>query len=181
MKRTYIAILSSTVLAAFMAAGGTLAYFTSNDSVINEAQAGSIDIDIVEEYNPPELIFPGDTVEKAVNIQNNGDDAFIRVSISKYWTNDGEISDINSDNIEFTILNGWQEIDGFYYAFVKGGELSPTLMSEFTFANGENDNDYKSLNINININADAIQVRNNAMESEWGVTYNADTGLFSLV
>lgn len=181
MKKKYVAIFASMVLSAFMITGGTLAYFTSEDSVTNTAKADKIEIEIEETYNPPETVVPGDTVEKIVNIDNIGGDAFIRVSVEKQWTSDDLISELDTSNIQFEVLEGWQKIDDYYYVFVSAGETSPTFMESFTFVNGDNDNDYQNLTANIIINAEAIQTRNGAMESEWGIAYNSETGTFSKV
>ena len=63
----------------------------------------------------------------------------------------------------------------------KLGEVSQSdiLLESFAFLAGEDDNPYKGKSAHIDVVAEAIQVSNGAMEVEWGMTYDRNTGKFA--
>lgn len=72
--------------------GGSLAWFTDNDSVTNsfatEGDPSNNGIDIVEDFREDEAskILPGTTVTKAVQVENKATyDQYIRVKLTKVW------------------------------------------------------------------------------------------------
>ena len=72
--------------------GGTLAWFTDADSVINhfstQGDTSNNGIDIVEDFNSDEAskMLPGTTVTKAVQVENKATyDQYIRVKLTKVW------------------------------------------------------------------------------------------------
>ena len=94
-KKKVSALLIAGVL-SIGAIGGTLAWFTSQDSVTNAFQTGSTDnsgntnsgIDIEENFKPEDAdnMTPGDTVTKQVWIENTASyDQFVRAKIEKVW------------------------------------------------------------------------------------------------
>lgn len=109
MKKKILSICLVVALLAIAIVGGTLAYFTETEQQTNEFTIGNIDIDLWEdakhtnglddvigeasnlglnvddnpgfEYND---IMPGDTMEKIVTVDNNGDyDAYIALVIKQ--------------------------------------------------------------------------------------------------
>lgn len=94
-KKKVSALLIAGIL-SIGAIGGTLAWFTSQDSVTNAFQTGSTDnpgdtnsgIDIKEEFNENHAgnMTPGDEVNKKVSVTNTASyNQLIRVKIEKVW------------------------------------------------------------------------------------------------
>lgn len=94
-KKKVSALLIAGIL-SIGAIGGTLAWFTSQDSVTNAFQTGSTDnpgdtnsgIDIKEEFNENDAgnLTPGDEVNKKVSVTNTASyNQLIRVKIEKVW------------------------------------------------------------------------------------------------
>lgn len=77
--------------------GGTLAWFTSQDSVTNTFNTGSSNdengkgIKIVEKFTPPTDMLPGDEVNKDVQVSNTATyDQFIKVKLSPKFVEVGK-------------------------------------------------------------------------------------------
>ena len=199
MKRQVMVITLAVVCIALAVTGGTLAYFSTQARVTNAVTTGKIDIDLVEKFDPNEAKNLAPTnpdnpkkITKEVHIQNQGNDAFVRVSIEKSW---GALDEkgiwtkeesLVTDNIGLYFKPGtaWQEIDGDYYIRMDGahgGVPSRTdlLLESFAFLAGENDKLYEEKEAHIDVYAEAIQTTNQAMEAQWGITYDPKTGVFS--
>ncbi len=78
-------ILSLALIVALMAivVGGTLAYFTAGDEVINTFTIGSVDIEVVEDFESPENMIPvvkadesdPNYINKDARVKNTGKNA----------------------------------------------------------------------------------------------------------
>jgi len=140
MKRTkkLVALVLVAVLAITSVVGTTLAYFTETEQQTNEFTIGNIDIDLWEnakhtdgldtvidaevelgkgvDTNPGfeyENIMPGDTMEKIVTVDNNGDfDAYIALVVKQ------------ENYLHFN-----QNIDDYYEA--KGEAMQPIIDAVF--------------------------------------------------
>ena len=77
-------------LAALVAVGGSLAWFTDTESKTNTVTTGKVDITLTEkgpDGDAPngikyENIMPGDTLLKEVTITNVGEDAYVRLKVT---------------------------------------------------------------------------------------------------
>ena len=121
------AVISAIAITAALAAYGTAAYFTAEDTATNVITAGNVKIQLVERMKSgDELVpftdavgvMPGARVSKIAQVENTGSQpAWIRVSVAKAVELaqgvEGEIDlslvtlDINTEY--------WTERDGFYY------------------------------------------------------------------
>ena len=182
MKKKILVVAMLAVFAS-IAATGTLAYFTAEESAVNVITSGGIGIEIVEktmadsgaEVDFPEEgisnVMPGTSASKIVRIKNTGkSDAWIRVKMeSTIVSADGqelpiEIGETAKEPVmECEILEGWSDGgDGYYYynepvgpeGFTK--ELIDTV--KFNPAMG---NEYQGCTANITISAQAVQTANN--------------------
>lgn len=83
-KRKILMLALSIMMVAVLAVGGTLAYFTDNDSATNVFTTGNVDIDLIETFDPEDAkLMPGYDIEKVVNVKNLGsEDAYVRVHIA---------------------------------------------------------------------------------------------------
>ncbi|MDD6488776.1 MAG: TasA family protein [Clostridia bacterium] len=171
MKKQVI-IGSVCAVAAAVAAGSTLAYFTAEDTAVNTISTGNLDITIneykdtqcgeVSYTDPTTPVMPGDCISKKVRVENTGNgSAYIRAKIDMSFEGDDE--SLPTDFIKLNIGKNWTLSDDGYYYYkyvVKPGEETTNLFTTVTFDN-EMGNDYQNQKLNIDINAEAIQSKNN--------------------
>ena len=188
--------LSALLLAGTLTAGvvgGTFAWFTSQDTVTNQFTTGKTDNDdpdagikIVEKFNEPDKVLPGDETNKDVQVKNTANyDQFIRVKFVKKFVKvdkDGNRTEIKTDStgealdtslielnftdyLKNTKAEGtWFEgEDGYYYYIgkVAGGSHTNTLLDSVTLS-GNAGNEYKNLGFDVTVVAESIQASNDA-------------------
>lgn len=182
MKKKIVVVAMLAVLAS-IAATGTLAYFTTEESAVNVITSGGIAIEIVEktkadsgaEVDFPEAglinVMPGTSASKIVRIKNTGkSEAWIRVKMeSRIVSADGqelpiEIGESEKEPVmECAILEGWSDGgDGYYYYNEPVGseDLTKELIDTVKF-NPAMGNEYQGCTANIEISAQAVQTANN--------------------
>lgn len=175
--------------------GGTLAWFTSQDSVKNTFNTGSNNdnesktgIKIVEEFKTPEAMLPGDEVNKDVQVSNTTTyDQFIKVKLTPKFVDvnnnrtvitqkDGKQLDIEKIKLNVVKKNVNQSkdsgtwfagSDGYYYYMGKvgKGEYTNTLLDSVTLASNAG-NEYRGLGFDVDVEADSIQASHDAYK-EW--------------
>lgn len=169
-------LLVAAMIACFaIAASGTLAYFTTEDTAHNVITSGGVNIELVEKTKgedgtevdfPPEGVtgvMPGASVSKIVSVKNTGEnEAWIRVQVeAKITSADGK--ELPVDVMNFEIGENWHmDFDRcFYYEKpVAAGESTDILFDTVTFA-PEMGNEYQGCTANIEIKAQAVQTANN--------------------
>lgn len=155
-------------------AGGTLAYFTTEDTAHNVITTGGIDIALQEWADEQKVtpfpedgidgVMPGTSVTKIVEVKNTGsNDAYIRVKVDKNITLAGE-GEPDSDLLELSLnTTDWTVgEDGYYYynkALAPGEETEP-LFTKVTFDGSMNDM-YQNSSASVDVTAYAVQVANN--------------------
>lgn len=182
MKKKILVVAMLAVFAS-IAATGTLAYFTAEESAVNVITSGGIGIEIVEktmadsgaEVDFPKEglsdVMPGTSASKIVRIKNTGkSDAWIRIKMeSKIVSVDGqelpiEIGEASKEPVmECEILEGWSDGgDGYYYYNEPVGseEFTKELIDTVKF-NPAMGNEYQGCTANIMISAQAVQKANN--------------------
>ena len=83
-KRKILMLAMSLCMVAILAVGGTLAYFTDEESADNVFTMGNVDIDLEENFDE-ELadLVPGQDINKDVWVENVGvNDSYVRVHIA---------------------------------------------------------------------------------------------------
>ncbi len=175
-KRVTIAALC--VLCLVTAIGGTLAYFTAEDTATNVITSGNINIELQETAiteDGDKILFedsqerfgvmPGEEVSKIVQVKNTGaNDAYVRIKITKSielakgveGTPDVSLIDMDF-NKEF-----WTEKDGYYYyqlPLAPGATTEP-LFNNVIF-NTDMGNMYQNSTAIILVDVYATQVKNN--------------------
>lgn len=173
--------------------GGSLAWFTSSDSVTNPFSTASTDnpsdpnsgIKIHEDFNKEDAdnTLPGDTVTKQVNVINKATyDQLIRVKIKKVWKDakGEEKSDLDTKNI---ILNfeknltdsnkpeegKWIEgSDGYYYynGIVNPKGQTANLLESVTLSK-DTTNEFKGLKFDVVVDSEGVQAANGAVSDSW--------------
>lgn len=197
-KKKIIGLCIAGVLAVG-SIGGSLAWFTSSDSVTNPFSTASTDnpsnpnsgIKINEKFDEKEAKnkLPGDKVTKQVNVSNTAKyDQLIRVKIKKVWKDDKgtEKPDLDTKNI---ILNfeknladsnklekgKWIEgSDGYYYY---NGIVSPdgktANLLESVILSPDTTNEFKGLNFDVVVDSEGVQAANGAVNDSWGTAPQA--------
>lgn len=112
-KREYslLWICVIALIALDISVASVSAYFSDKEQRVNKVTVGDSNIEIIEEFDPPEEIEPGDSFTKKVRIKNLGkSDCFVRCRIE---LSDEEILPY----LEFDIdKENWsKESDGYYY------------------------------------------------------------------
>ena len=191
-KKKIIGLCIAGVLAVG-SIGGSLAWFTSSDSITNPFSTASTDnpsnpnsgIKINEKFNKEEAdnTLPGDNVTKQVNVTNTATyDQLIRVKIKKVWKDakGEEKSDLDTKNI---ILNfeknltdsnkpeegKWIEgSDGYYYynGIVNPKGQTANLLESVTLSK-DITNEFKGLNFDVVVDSEGVQAANGAVNDSW--------------
>ena len=144
--RNRILLLVITLL-SITAVSTTFAWNTWNLSVVNQLQAHSMDVQIVEDFAPA-------TGKKIVSFVNNGSaSVFLRISYAEYWeskngTDKQILSNTIQDGSEIAIkqwtdywvngsLSEWDGGDGWYYytKILKSGKETEDILTSVSFLN----------------------------------------------
>lgn len=142
-------LLIVTGISALTILGGTLAYFTTSDTIQNIFKTALYQHQIVEKFESPSDWTPGTTTEKTIKVTNTGSISMaVRASYTEQWvtSNGNEIPLKDSENNVAAIINfneGWtKSSDGHYYygskdnmTNVAPGETTSSFISGVTFNN----------------------------------------------
>ena len=191
-KKKIIGLCIAGVLAVG-SIGGSLAWFTSSDSVTNPFSTASTDnpsdpnsgIKIHEDFNKEDAdnTLPGDTVTKQVNVINKATyDQLIRVKIKKVWKDakGEEKSDLDTKNIVLNFENNltdsnkpeegkWIEgSDGYYYynGIVNPDGQTANLLESVTLSK-DTTNEFKGLKFDVVVDSEGVQAANGAVNDSW--------------
>lgn len=180
--------------------GGTLAWFTSQDKATNTFNTASNSdnngsgIKIIEEFEKPENMLPGDEVNKDVQVSNTTTyDQFIKVKFTPKFVKvikDGsgnevreEIKEVggktlDTSKIELNVVKKnvneskdsgtwFAGSDGYYYYMgkVAKGDYTNTLLDSVTLASNAG-NEYRGLGFDVDVEAESIQASNDAYK-DW--------------
>ncbi|MFQ6848669.1 MAG: SipW-dependent biofilm matrix protein BsaA [Clostridium perfringens] len=191
-KKKIIGLCIAGVLAVG-SIGGSLAWFTSSDSVTNPFTTASTDnpsdpnsgIKIHEDFNKEDAdnTLPGDTVTKQVNVINKATyDQLIRVKIKKVWKDakGEEKPDLDTKNINLNFENNltdsnkpeegkWIEgSDGYYYynGIVNPDGQTANLLESVTLSK-DTTNEFKGLKFDVVVDSEGVQAANGAVNDSW--------------
>ncbi|EJT6498956.1 hypothetical protein N2W45_001926 [Clostridium perfringens] len=191
-KKKIIGLCIAGVLAVG-SIGGSLAWFTSSDSVTNPFSTASTDnpsdpnsgIEIHEDFNKEDAdnTLPGDKVKKQVNVINKATyDQLIRVKIEKVWKDaKGEPkNDLDTKNIKLNFGKNladsnkpeegkWIEgSDGYYYynGIVNPKGQTANLLESVTLSK-DTTNEFKGLKFDVVVDSEGVQAANGAVNDSW--------------
>lgn len=188
INRTILAVGAAAVLV-----GGTLAWFTSTDTVTNKFKAGgngsdttTTGVEIWENFQKAEAlkILPGTTIDKEVQAQNTATyNSLIRVKLTPTITSgestEEKLAKINlifGDNVikkdesieENTNVEWLQGTDGYYYYL---GNVAPNGYTTMLLKDVQLDktagNEFKDVTFDVVVNAESIQSDNGAYADAW--------------
>lgn len=136
MKKFMIgALVAATLIGAVALTSGTYATLTASDSVTNNFETGSVDINTEETFTPPSS-WNGNGYTKKVTVKNIGkNDSLVRVAIVPRWVDENDNpwpGDTSIVTINFTNSNKWvKDSKGEYYYYneaVKHGESTKEII-----------------------------------------------------
>lgn len=150
-----------TAYGAYVVAGDTVSYVSTVDY-------GS---EIIEEYNPPEYVQPGEYVQKVVNVKNCGESKIlVRVKLIREFSRAGlnpEMILLHTDDKHWVQDGEW-----YYYKGIldKGESTKYPLLRGFTLSIDAG-NEYKSTDGSIIVVSETLQYEGNFAEQAWGISY----------
>ena len=153
MKKNYKPLMFLLLLMfVFVVVGGTIAYYTSNDTFENEFDAGKYKIETQEAFVSPENWTPGTTTPKTFSVTNKGTvDSAVKVCFTQSWVdaNNAPLNLKDSHDNLAAVLNftsnsdkKWLEDcsnDGttkycfYYYKKLEPNETTSNLLESVTF------------------------------------------------
>lgn len=167
-----------TAICCVLLAGGTLAYFTAENTAHNVITSGGVDIQLNEwadadktiPFEDVEGLMPGQSETKVVEVENIGaSDAWVRVKVGKSFTVAGAELDAsvvvldlpNQDNpSDYWVYN---EEDGYWYytkPLAPGAVTAEPLFNSVYLKSGTG-NEYQNGSVSVTVYAQAVQTVNN--------------------
>ncbi len=171
MKKPIIALVLFAIIMA-CAAGGTLAYYTYDDTAHNVITSGAVSIKLVEydeegEFNDVSGAMPGGAYAKIVTVENDGPaPTWVRLKVDKAVALTEEGKKLGQEELDHIRLDidraNWTEWEGYYYYKIplEVGKTTEPLFKSVTF-DTEMDNRYQGSTITVSVCAQAVQSDNN--------------------
>lgn len=183
-KRSLFIVLAAILVGCTI--GGTMAYFTNQNTATNVITAGNIkaelqewaDLEMTVPYeDPDEYLVPGDNVTKVVTVKNTGAyDAWIRVQFvttaeGENIPAEGELPMLlNVDTEAWTLSDGWY----YYNAKLEPGTTAEPIFTTVDFDSAMDDN-WQDAVFRINVAMQATQVANNGTSALDAAGWPTDT------
>ena len=177
MKRK-LGIGALIMICAAIAATGTIAYITREETVRNVITSGQITVALVEQQeeqgkwtpmSQTELrIKPGSTVNKIVAVENREESAWVRVKCEIICHDaNNEPMELDKETLDTLILidmnaEDWVCRDGWWYYQkpLQKGDRTDSVLDAITFS-GAMGNVFQGSSIRLEIVAQAVQTANN--------------------
>lgn len=183
MKKQTILCLALAAVFAFSTVGTTLAAWNAVNTSDHVVSTAAVTGKIIEKYDGAEGIYPGNTTEKVVNVQNTGSaDSVVRVKVEKSWgetrDEDGnlQVNDkLSTDNLlidyntEYWI---YDENDGYFYykgVLAPGETTVEPLFKEFT-VDKTTGSEYSGMTADIIVKMECVQAAYHGL-SVWNKTF----------
>ena len=133
-KIVKIALLLCAVILCTLSINNIVAYLSDTETKINELTIGSVEIEILEDFEPPKELVPDMEFKKDVKITNTGEsDCYIRIKAVYTDSVMGDHCSLDIDTENFV----YNTEDNFYYYIHKlpVGETTPSLFTTVTIDN----------------------------------------------
>lgn len=179
-KYKWIWLVTSVIAGVLLVSGSAMAAWKVTGRSANFITISSCKNTIIEEYQEPSYVEPGQRIVKKVGIQNEGKaDTFVRVKIEKVLGTIGEDGGLlidkalNPEMIEVDFNRDyWKQLsDGYWYytdVLRTGRSTKEPLMKSYRLSEHA-DNRYKNKMAQIIVNMECIQAEGGAMENLWGI------------
>lgn len=168
-----VAVVAAIICCLTLLAGGTLAYFTAEETAYNVITTGRLDMTLHDEYAEEDgtNVVPDTEVSKVVYVENSGDVSFwVRIGLEKIIeAAEGVEAELEFD--EYISLDideeNWRYAEGYYYynRALEPGESTEELFTTVYFDKAMG-NEYMDAYMEINVNAEAVQSRNNGESAQ---------------
>lgn len=137
------------------------------DEAINVVSIGKNNIEIIEEFTPPDDVVPGDIFLKKPMVKNTGPvPCYVRIFAE---FNDNKVADVSSINLN---TSKWTEkqSDGYYYykSILKPGETTEPLFTQVSIDEDAKSEDIQSFDIIVyaeSVQSDFYSTYNEAFRS----------------
>lgn len=158
-----IAAIMLALLIAGISIGAVYAYLTVQESVENRLTAASTDIEITEQFDPPDELRPGIVIPKKVAVASHSSTAcYVRILVEfSSWRAQQFCEDLE-------ILEGWEKSeDGYYYwkEKVSPGETTGPLFSQVEICSDVAKEDLEKFEILVY--AEAVSCGSYSMQDAW--------------
>lgn len=172
MKRKWMIPVLTSIFAASLIVGITVAYFNDSAAVSPDITAGTVVIELRETFNPPSNWQVGDITSKQIFIDNNGNKrAYVRVRVSGVWQLDDKDTALDINNVQVTNSSSdWIESGGYYYykhVLSKGASTTALNLSVKLLSM---DDKYKNHTFMLKAYSQAVQASNGAYKDVWGLS-----------
>ena len=124
-------LLAAVLLMIIAFIGRTAAYYTDTETQVNHAVMGFNEVEIIEDFEEPEDVEPGDVVSKTVKVKNTGNgDCYVRVKAVFSHSLTGDKCSVDWNTTDYT----YHSDDGYWYynRILHNGETTPALMTKIT-------------------------------------------------
>ena len=172
MKRKIVILAFAMALIA-LSVGGTLAYFTQEETTHNIITTGSVKIELIEkavvngkqiDFEDVDGVLPGSAVSKIVTVENVGaSGAYVRVSVRPGITlAGGGQGDPDLIGFDFNLTDWTDGGDGWWYynSSLEAGDTTKALFTTVTFDSKMN-NQYQGCTCEVDVTVQAVQTANN--------------------
>ena len=183
MKKKATLIITIVALMTMAIVGGTLAWFTSTDTVTNTIKTGKIKVTLTEpEFdktdgtvdNTVSKIVPGAVIAKDPTISNVGDDAQIRYRVNVTLTGkDGKTMELPTDTKALVFANsisGFKINDWVSLNTVSAGKV--TKLFDSVNIPSSWGNEYQEATLTVTVDVQAAQVENFGTADDWATITN---------
>ncbi len=175
-KRKILLLALCLGLVAILAVGGTLAYFTDEESAKNVFTVGNVDIELTEPEwenggkEDAKEVYPGEPIAKDPTIQNIGaNPCFVRVKVVGWDCFDANAEGVDVSNITFRtdyedgkLGDHWEfrKEDGYYYytKVMAAGDKTDALFDQVVIpldlTNGDAETEFS-----LDVYAEAVQAQ----------------------
>ena len=173
-----LCVIALLVICLAIAAYGTSAYFTHEQTATNVITSCSIKVELQEwsdtgsglvPFEDVEGVLPGTEVSKIVQVKNiGGQAAWIRVTADKaIHLAEGVNGEVDLSLISYDLnTDFWTEKDGFYYysTILQPNKVTEPLFTKVIFSSTMS-NMYQNSKATIDVTAQATQVANNGLSA----------------
>lgn len=175
-KILFIALIAICIS---LAAGGTAAYFTAEDTARNVITSDGMDIELVEWQETPNGlipypdqpidVMPGGTVSKIVSVTNLDAAAWVRARYSVIMLDaNGKQMQLSDEELSKLVIiepdaENWTQKDGWWYYTdaVATDQQTEPFFTQVRFAGAEMGNEYQRCKVIVDVTAQAVQHVNN--------------------
>ena len=174
-RRRILAAGLAVVAAFHICVAGALAFWRTAGVSKNILTTGVLDGTLVEEYEEPQGgVYPGDTIDRVVNVRNDGNiDMVVRLKVDKFWNdNNGRLDD---DLIQINVTSSrWLDGgDGYYYykGILSPGETTKEPLMRTFSLDPSASNEYMDKKASVVVSMECLQATSEAVSGKWGKSW----------